>query len=137
MRKYALACLAAMSTFGAADASLAHHSAAIYENIWMGLEGTVVEYHFANPHATIVLRVRGAGGQATVWHLEGPAPAMLAREKWSRDTIKPGDLLKLSIMPLRSGEKGGFWHPRAVQTRNGVELFSSKCTVLSDRCEPR
>ncbi len=109
-------CAVLIATAGAATA---HHSSAIYDNSWLSLEGTVVEYRYANPHATILLKAHGPGSQATIWSLEGPAPASLAREGWSRATLRPGDALKMSIMPLRSGANGGFWHPRWIHDRNG------------------
>jgi hypothetical protein len=132
-----LASLAGAALVAAASVAAAHHSTAIFGGGWLTLEGTVVDYRYINPHATIAFRARGPGGQTTIWHLEGLAPSLLAREEWSRDTLKPGDELTLSILPLRSGAKGGFWHPRSINTRNGKPFSSSQCTTSPDHCEAR
>jgi hypothetical protein len=114
----------------------AHHSTAIYDKSWRSLEGSVVEYKYVNPHTIIVLKARESDGQTTIWRLEGLAPAMLVREQWSRDTLRPGDELKLWIMPLRSGAKGGFWHPRSVNFRNGTQLSNIDCPASPAHCAP-
>jgi hypothetical protein len=115
VHRHLASCLAGVALIATAGAATAHHSTALYGSSWISLEGTVVDYRYANPHAILVFRARGPGGQTTIWHLEGLAPALLARQEWSRDTLKPGDELKLSIRPLRSGANGGFWHPRSIQ----------------------
>jgi hypothetical protein len=43
---------------------------------------------------------------STVWNLEGASPSALVRG-WSSKTLKPGDELKMTIDPLRSGAPGG------------------------------
>jgi hypothetical protein len=125
---------ALMVTGGAASA---HHSTAMFDKTWLNLEGTVVDFRYVNPHATITFKAHGADGQTTIWHLEGLAPALLARDEWGRDTLKPGDELKLSIMPLRNGDKGGFWHPRSINYRNGKPFSSTQCAISPDHCAAR
>jgi hypothetical protein len=121
----------------ATSAAMAHHSTAIYESSWVSLEGTVVDYKYVNPHATIVFKARGPGGRTTIWHLEGLAPVLLAREEWSRDTLKPGDELKLSVRPARTGPGAGFWHPRSINTRNSKPFSSTQCAISPDHCTAR
>jgi uncharacterized protein DUF6152 len=129
--------MAGAALLATASAAPAHHSTAMFDKGWLALEGTVVDYRYVNPHATISFRARGPGGQTTIWHLEGLSPALLAREEWSRDTLRAGDELKLSIMPMRNGAKGGFWHPRSINTRNGNPFSSTQCAISPDHCQAR
>jgi hypothetical protein len=106
--------------FLAGDAALAHHSFSMFEygsNI--ELEGTVQEFRYINPHAFIILRVKGKDGRVETWTLEGQPTAMLERDGWTRTTLKPGDQVKMTIAPLRSGATGGSWTPEELTFRNG------------------
>ncbi|PWT93371.1 MAG: hypothetical protein C5B56_00835, partial [Proteobacteria bacterium] len=64
-------------------------------------------------------------GSAQLWSLEGAAPSALVREGWSRTTIKPGDELKLTVEPLRSGAPGGSWSVSKTKQRNGQPFVVS------------
>jgi hypothetical protein len=44
---------------------------------------------------------------------------MLEREGWTRATLKPGDQLKMTDAPLRSGATGGSWTPQELRFRDG------------------
>ena len=37
------------------------------------------------------------------------SPNYLARRGWTRNTLKPGDKLTVTIHPMRSGEPGGMF----------------------------
>ena len=89
-------------------AALAHHSFAMFdqENP-IELEGIVQEFKFTSPHTFIILVVKQQDGSTQAWSLEGGAPSALVRDGWSSKTIKPGDELKMTIEPLRSGAPGG------------------------------
>ena len=105
----------------AADgAAPAHHSFAMFdqENP-IELSGTVKEFQYTSPHSFILLVVKGDDGGTTVWNLEGSAPSNLVRDGWSRQTLKPGDEISLTIEPLRSGAPGGSWNVKKVKFRDG------------------
>jgi hypothetical protein len=85
----------------------------------MELEGTVQEFKYVNPHAYIILKVKGKDGRLETWTLEGEPTATLAREGWNSRTLKPGDQIKVTIAPLRSGATGGSWTPQQLHFRNG------------------
>jgi hypothetical protein len=125
MRRHlaAMMCVVSTATGGAA---LAHHSFAMFdqENP-LELEGIVQEFKFTSPHAFIILEVRQQDGSTQLWSLEGGAPSALVREGWSRTTIKPGDELKLTIEPLRSGAPGGAWSVSKTKQRNGQPITVS------------
>jgi len=102
------------------DTALAHHAFSMFEyGTSTELEGTVQELRFVNPHAFIVLKVKGKDGRVETWTLEGQPTAMLEREGWTRATLKPGDQIRLTIAPLRSGATGGSWTPQQLHFRDG------------------
>jgi len=99
--------LVALSISGAMPV-VAHHSHAMYEsNAPIQLEGTVKEYIWANPHVWIYVEIPDENGQPVEWILESQAPASLARQGWSPQSMKAGDLVTVTIGPLKDGTSGG------------------------------
>jgi hypothetical protein len=90
------------------------------------LEGTVQEFKYVNPHAFITLKVKGKDGRVETWTLEGQPTPMLEREGWTARTLKPGDQIKLTIQPLRSGATGGSWTPQELHFRDGKPVAVSR-----------
>ncbi len=87
-----------------------HHSFAMYEPEKVAtVEGTVVEFQWANPH--VILRVAATSPSAAengrVWTLEFPAPSQISRNGWSHSTLKAGDKLTVKLHPFRDGRLGG------------------------------
>jgi Family of unknown function (DUF6152) len=109
------------------DAALAHHSFSMFEyGSSIELDGTVQEFRYVNPHAFIILRVKGKDGRIETWTLEGQPTAMLEREGWTRATLKPGDQVKMTVAPLRSGGTGGQWTPQETHFRDGKAVAVSR-----------
>lgn len=87
--------------------SLAHHSTAMFDfTKTVTLEGTIKDFQWTNPHTWTILTVEGKA--AGDYGLEGMSPNYLAREGWSKRTLKPGDKVKMQVHPLKDGRKGGF-----------------------------
>ena len=90
----------------------AHHSFAMFDmdrNI--ELQGTVLEYRWANPHVHVAIRVpAGPGVDPTVvgsWDLEAAgSTTIMGRQGWTRNTLKAGDQIRVVVHPLRDGNKG-------------------------------
>ena len=100
--------MTALPLFGGAIAVQAHHSAAMFDSEHTRtLTGTVREFQWTNPHSYIQLVVKDDRGKAEEWSLEMGAPVYLYNQGWRRSTVKAGDQLKVTIAPLRNGEKGG------------------------------
>jgi hypothetical protein len=87
----------------------AHHSFAMFDrSAQVTIEGVVKEFQFTNPHSWIQLMVAPpGGGEPREWAIEALSPNVLMRSGWKKNTLKPGDRVKLLINPLRSGEPGG------------------------------
>jgi hypothetical protein len=88
------------------SAALAHHSFAVFfdETKDVKITGKVTAFRFTNPHGTIALDVTDAQGRVVHWRAETNAPVVLQRRGWSRDTIKPGQVLTIEGWPSRDGK---------------------------------
>ena len=110
MKRHSIAALAGLVTASMTVAATAHHSIAVFDQAHpIELVGTVREFLFTSPHTFIRLEVRDKDSHEVVWNLEGNSPNSLAWGGWSYNTLKPGDELRLTVYPLRSGAPGGAW----------------------------
>jgi hypothetical protein len=105
----------------AAAPAFAHHSFAMFDNQKsVTLEGTVKEFQWTNPHSWVQLVVVDPKtGKDVEWSIEGGALNLLARQGWTRNSLKPGDKATIVIHPLKDGTTGGSLVTAAV---NGVEI---------------
>jgi hypothetical protein len=86
----------------------AHHSYAMFNRDKVVDGDAVVRvFQFTNPHATLWVYINDAQGTPVLWALEAPGPQQLLRNGWGKDTVKPGDKVKVALNPLRNGTNGG------------------------------
>jgi hypothetical protein len=88
----------------------AHHAvASIYNlNKEVVLQGRLEKLNFRNPHSNLILEVPNEDGTTTEWTLTTAATQVLTRAGVNRDSIKPGAILKITILPARNGDPVGF-----------------------------
>jgi hypothetical protein len=124
MRRQLTALLASGALIATSGAVLAHHSFAMFdqENP-VELDGIVREFKFTSPHTFIILVVKQEDGTTQTWSLEGGAPSALVRDGWSSKTLNPGDELKMTIEPLRSGAPGGSWNVGKTKFKDGRPIM--------------
>jgi hypothetical protein len=82
----------------------AHHSFAAYyfEQESVTLEGEVVEFEYRAPHAWVRFRVKDASGTPSIYGAEWANPARLGRDGITKDTIRPGDTVRITGSPGRT-----------------------------------
>lgn len=89
------------------SAATAHHSFAMFDSTkQVVLDGVVRDFQWTNPHSWIQLIVP-ENGQAVEYGIEMGSPNNYSRQGWSRNSLKPGDRIKLTIHPRKDGSKGG------------------------------
>jgi len=99
-----LAGLAALITAPA----MAHHSHAMFDfEADMEISGTVKEFRWTNPHSWLHVMVENTDGSAVEYAIEMGSPAGLVRMGWEPNSVTPGDMVTVSMHPLRSGAPGG------------------------------
>jgi len=88
----------------------AHHSPIMFDRTERKtLVGTVVEFAWTNPHASIQLDVEAEDGTTVRWGVELGSPNSMGRSGWRSNLLKPGDTVTVVVNPLKSGEPGGIF----------------------------
>ena len=88
----------------------AHHAVAgVYDlNKEVVLEGRLKKLNFTNPHASIELDVPNkTTKKITTWVLTTASTQNLTRQGVTKSAMKPGELLKVTILPGEEREPGG------------------------------
>jgi uncharacterized protein DUF6152 len=84
----------------------AHHGSSNYDlSKSASVKGTVTLFEFMNPHSAIHLEAKDDKGSVEQWLIEADSPNNLARAGWTRDSLKPGDLVTIVGNRLKDGSK--------------------------------
>jgi tRNA(Ile2) C34 agmatinyltransferase TiaS len=104
--------------------AFAHHSFAAEFDAKkpVTLTGTVVRLEWTNPHAHFYISVKDQGGAATVWEFELASPNGLMRHGWSRNSLKPGDVVTVMGYLAKDGSK--LANARSVSLPDGRKIFA-------------
>jgi tellurite resistance-related uncharacterized protein len=87
----------------------AHHSTTMFDfTRKVVLTGTIKSFQWTNPHSWTVVTAEGGKAVAGEYGLEGMSPNYLARNGWTKRSLKTGDKVVLEVYPLKDGRKGGF-----------------------------
>ena len=115
----------ALASFLIATASLsAHHSfAAEYDGSKpVTINGTVTKVEWTNPHARIYIDSKDDKGNVINWNIELGGPLQLNRLGWKRDSVKPGDTIKVDGYLAKDGSKMA--NARNVLFSDGRKVFA-------------
>ena len=109
MQRSFVTCASALMLLVAGTA-IAHHSPILFDRTKkVALSGTVAEFAWTNPHASIQLDVPKPGGPPERWGVEMNSPNNLVKDGWKSTLLKTGDNVTIVVYPLRSGEHGGIF----------------------------
>jgi len=87
----------------------AHHGNVAYdEQHPITISGNVTEFVWSNPHCQIYLDVKDEKGDVVAWSVESQSPGILKRNGWTRDSVKAGDHIAVTLVPAKSGAPVGF-----------------------------
>ena len=99
--------LAVICAFVLAMPAWSHHSHGNYvTDSFMDLQGVVKEVHLVVPHSWVYLEVKDAKGEPQVWALEATGRTGLENIGVTRDSVKPGDTIKVRCHLLKDGSNG-------------------------------
>jgi hypothetical protein len=88
----------------------AHHSFAAFDmSKEQTITGVVSRFDWTNPHTFIWVDVTNEKGVVETWAIEGMSPNYLGRRGWSKNSVKPGEKITVSIRPLKEGKTGGMF----------------------------
>jgi uncharacterized protein DUF6152 len=127
MKSYLAPLFASAALVAMTGVVAAHHSFAMFDQEHpVEVTGVVKEYKYTSPHSFIILEIKDKDGSSEAWNLEGGSPSALARDGWSSKSLKPGDELRMTIEPLRSGAPGGSWNVNKIKFNNGDSIVAKK-----------
>ena len=82
--------------------------------------GTVTTVEWKNPHTYFYVEIRDRRGSTADWTFETAGPLGLARNGWTRDSIRAGDQITIFGYRSRSGLR--IASARSVLLKNGRKL---------------
>lgn len=119
--RWKLSGLAVLAALAVAAPASAHHSGAMFDHAkTVTLDGTIKEFKWLNPHASIEVMVANPAGAMEEWSIECSTPNILVRKGWSLHSLNPGDKVSLTMHPMKDGGHAGF--VMAVTTPAGAML---------------
>ena len=82
---------------------------AVPASVWAqgAITGVVKDFQWRNPHTWVLLAVDDGKGGKVDWAVEGRAPGILLRAGWSKNSLKPGEMITVDMSPARDGSKTG------------------------------
>ena len=83
--------------------AFAHHGSASYkaDKVVVLKEATVTKFLWANPHAMVLFDVRDEQGNMAHWAGEAGSPAAIRPLGWSKNSVRPGDVITIQLFPSK------------------------------------
>jgi len=107
--KIKIGTLAAMLTlFVTTTPGFAHHADVAYQRTSIELKNaTIVKVAWINPHGIVSCDVKDDAGKVSRWTLEMGSPSAMTRVGWDRNSLSPGDVVKIDVNPAKNGTNFG------------------------------
>ena len=134
-RRSLVSACAGLSLLLAASA-WAHHSQSEYDlRGKVEVEGAVTKVEWRSPHAWIYVDVVNDKGEKVNWSFELPSPVTLMRRGWTRDSVKPGDRVKVTAAPAKNFPAIAI--ANFIRDESGKPLFTGTTSVNEEASSPR
>ena len=88
----------------------AHHGSRVSYDLdkAVTMKGTVTSLSWQNPHVFLSCDVKDDAGNVTKWGAEmAENPRQMSIRGWTRDTLKSGDQITLTVFPSKAGAPRG------------------------------
>ena len=127
--------IAAMS-FAMAAAAWAHHSQSEFDfKSIVEVEGNVTNLDWRSPHARLYVDVVDAQGRTVNWNFELPSPMTLMRRGWKRNSLKPGDHVK--VKGARARRFPAIAYASVIRDANGKPLFTGVTQIYEPESDSK
>lgn len=110
----------------APSALFAHHGNSAYdETTPVKIKGVVTRFEWTNPHIYIYVDLKESDGTIKHWTVESLSPERMTRMGWSKNSVKPGDQVAITLSAAKNGSPVGyltklvFADGRELRTREG------------------
>ena len=87
---------------------LAHHGSNAYSDKLLVLkDATVTKFVWANPHSIVMFDAKDDAGNMAHWAAEAGSPSALGLIGWTKNSVRPGDVITVYMYPAKSGNPVG------------------------------
>jgi Family of unknown function (DUF6152) len=108
LRSTAVALSLVLGLATASGVAFAHHSFGHYSmDKTTEIEGIVSKFEWSNPHCWLFVDVVAANGKSVTYGFELQSVGEMLRRGWKKNTVKPGEKLKVKFRPMRDGTPAG------------------------------
>ena len=89
--------------------TFAHHGSAVYDTSKPVIlnNAVVTRFVWANPHSIALFDVKDDKGAVTHWSAEAGSPSALGLIGWTKNSIKPGDVITVYVFQSKTGNPVG------------------------------
>ena len=108
MNKIRVISLLAVALMAVSVPLFAHHGYAAYDtDRKVTVKGTVTRWIWSNPHCLLQLDVTDDSGHIAHWIAETENPSAMIRVGWTDKSLKVGDQITVTAVPVKSGAPVG------------------------------
>ena len=119
-----------------ASAAWAHHSQSEFDfKSMVEVEGNVTDLDWRSPHARLYVDVVNQQGKTVNWNFELPSPMTLMRRGWKRNSLKPGDHVK--VKGARARRFPDIAYASVIRDANGKPLFTGVTQIYEPESESK
>jgi Family of unknown function (DUF6152) len=87
----------------------AHHGSAVYDTTKPVVlkDATITKFIWANPHCIVMFDAKDQGGNVAHWAAEAGSPSALGLIGWTKNSVKPGDVITAYVFQSKTGSSVG------------------------------
>jgi hypothetical protein len=87
----------------------AHHGSATYDTqkVIVLKDATITKFIWANPHSITMFDVKDDKGDVVHWAAEAGSPSALSLIGWTKNSLKPGDVVTVYTFQSKTGNPVG------------------------------
>jgi hypothetical protein len=87
----------------------AHHGSATYDTgkVVMLKDATITKFIWANPHSIAMFDAKDDKGSVQHWAAEAGSPSALSLIGWSKNSLRPGDVVTVYVFQSKTGNPVG------------------------------
>src|SRR5215469_9172582 len=124
MKMFAMFVTFTVSSAALVAPTFAHHSFAAEYDVKspVMMTGTVTKVEWLNPHARFYIDVKDNSGKVANWEFELGSPNSLMRKGWTRNSLKPGDVVTVDGYRAKDGSSLG--NARTINLADGRKVFA-------------
>jgi Family of unknown function (DUF6152) len=114
----------------------AHHSQSEFDpKLVVEVEGKVTRLDWRSPHARLYVDVINEKGEVVNWNFELPSPMTLMRRGWKRNSLTPGDHVK--VKGARARNFATIAYANVIRDASGSPLFTGVTQIYEPESDSK